>query len=130
MGHPAENRLKPAEIKKRVEKAYDLRYNKGYGQLDYVKWAKKNYGDKSEKTYCRYFLQARHLYEERWKEILEQQLSPAVDEIKKLLEDKDPKIRQKAIDQIFKYTGNDIQKVDAKVDSKVVSINVDFGNNE
>jgi len=123
------NRLKPAEVRKRVEKAYDLRYNHNYRQVDYVKWAHKNYGDKSEQQYCQYFLRARQMYEERWKDILEKQLSPAVDELQKLLQDKDSRVRQKAIDQIFKYTGNDIQKIDAKVDGGL-SISVDFGSEE
>jgi len=43
--------------------------------------------------------------------------------------DKDPKVRQRAIDQVFRYTGNDIQKVESKVDSKV-NINVSFGDDE
>ena len=39
---------------------------------------------------------------------------PAVQELVKLLADENPKIRSRAIDQIMKYTGNDITKQEIK----------------
>ena len=41
--------------------------------------------------------------------------------------DENPKIRQQAITQVFKYTGNDIQKIQAEVKG---DITVEFGNTE
>jgi hypothetical protein len=37
-----------------------------------------------------------------------------------LLASEDEKIRQRAIDQIVKYTGNDITKIEAKVQGNIV----------
>lgn len=122
-------RLTKGEVDKRIKKAYDLRYNQNMGQIEYVKWCKEHYGDKSEQTYCKYFLEAKSVYDANWKELLQRQLSPAVKELRELMLDKDPKVRQRAIDQVFRYTGNDIQKVESKVDSKV-NINVSFGDDE
>jgi hypothetical protein len=42
-----------------------------------------------------------------------------MNELFTLLSDEDPKIRQRAIDQIVKYTGNDIQKIEAKVTGNI-----------
>lgn len=118
-----------AELDRRVKKAYELRYNQGYTQARYVKWAKEEYGDKSEQQYCQYFLKARQFNDEVWKDLLERQLEPAVQELIKLMADEDPKVRQRAIDQVFRYTGNDVQKVDAKVSGEM-DIKVSFGNEE
>jgi hypothetical protein len=120
----AGNKLSSTEIDKRVQKAYDLRYNEKYTQERYVKWAKEQYADKSEQQYCQYFTKARKYYEETWKDLLEQQLQPAVQEVIRLMADEDPKVRQRAIDQVFKYTGNDIQKVQAEIKG---DININFG---
>jgi hypothetical protein len=46
-------------------------------------------------------------------------LSPAMDELFRLLADEDPKIRQRAIDQVVKYTGNDVEKIEAKIDGNI-----------
>lgn len=111
------------EIEEIVKKAYDLRYNQNYTQLQYVKWAKKEYG-KSEQTCCNYFLKAKEYHTTAWKQLLEKQLTPAVQELIRLLADDDPKIRQRAADQIMKYTGNDVQKIQAEVRG---DIKVSFG---
>ena len=118
-----------AELDRRVKQAYELRYNQGYSQAEYVKWAKEEYGDKSEQQYCQYFLKARQFNDQVWKDLLERQLEPAVHEIIKLMADEDPKVRQRAIDQVFKYTGNDIQKIDASV-AGAMDIKVSFGSDE
>ena len=114
------------EIEEIVKKAYDLRYNQNYTQQRYVKWAKEEYG-KSEQQCCAYFLKAKEYHTTAWKDLLERQLTPAVQELIRLLADEDPKIRQRAADQIMKYTGNDVQKIEAKVTD---SIQVSFGNQE
>lgn len=117
-------KLTDLEVKDRIKKAYDLRYNEKYTQERYVKWAKEEYGDKSEQQYCQYFTKARDVYEETWKDLLQQQLKPATQELIRLMADEDPKVRQRAIDQVFKYTGNDIQKIQAEVQGE---IKISFG---
>jgi len=123
----AGERISDKELKERIDKAYDLRYNQGYGQEKYVKWAKENYGDKSEQQYCQYFTKAREVYDETWKDKLQSLLGPATDELFRLLASEDQKIRQRAIDQIMKYTGNDITKVQADIKGE---INISFGSDE
>lgn len=123
----AGERISDKQLKERIDKAYDLRYNQGYGQEKYVKWAKDNYGDKSEQQYCQYFLKAREVYDETWKDKLQSLLGPATDELFRLLASEDQKIRQRAIDQIMKYTGNDITKVQADIKGE---INISFGDGE
>jgi hypothetical protein len=120
----AGERISDKELKERIDKAYDLRYNQGYGQEKYVKWAKENYGDKSEQQYCQYFTKAREVYDETWKDKLQSLLGPATDELFRLLASEDQKIRQRAIDQIMKYTGNDVTKIQADIKGE---INISFG---
>lgn len=111
------------ELTEIVEKAYDLRYNESYSQIQYVKWAKKEYG-KSEQQCCQYYLKAKHHHTIMWKDLLEKQLTPAVEELIRLMADDNPKIRQRAIDQVVKYTGNDIQKIQAEIKGDIeVSFN-------
>ena len=111
------------ELTEIVEKAYDLRYNQNYTQIKYVKWAKKEY-KKSEQQCCQYYLKAKHHHTTIWKDLLEKQLTPAVEELIRLMADDNPKIRQRAIDQIVKYTGNDIQKIQAEIKGDIqVSFN-------
>ena len=42
-----------------------------------------------------------------------------MDELYGLLGSDDEKIRQRAIDQIVKYTGNDIEKIEAKIEGNI-----------
>ena len=59
-----------------------------------------------------------------WKALLEKQLTPAVEELIRLMADENPKIRQQAISQVFKYTGNEVQKIQAEVKGDIqVSFN-------
>jgi len=115
----AGTKINDKELKDRVSKAYDLRYNQNYTQERYVEFCHKEYGDKSEQQYCQYFLKAREVYDESWKERLQKLLGPAVDELTRALASEDEKIRTRAIDQIMKYTGNDIQKIQAEVSGEV-----------
>ena len=111
------------ELTEIVEKAYDLRYNQNYTQIKYVKWAKKEY-KKSEQQCCQYYLKAKHHHTTMWKDLLEKQLTPAVEELIRLMADDNPKIRQRAIDQVVKFTGNDIQKIQAEIKGDIqVSFN-------
>lgn len=122
-------RLTQVEIDERIRKAYELRYNLDdpMTQARYVEWASEEYGDKSQQQYCQYFSNSRHIYEEGWKNKLQRLLEPAINELESLLQDDDPKIRQRAIDQIVKFTGNDVEKVEATIDQSIV---VSWGNEE
>lgn len=115
----AGTKLSDKEIKDRTKQAYHLRYEENYTQEQYVKWAKEAYGDKSEQQYCQYFLKAREYYDEAWKDKLQSLLGPATDELFRLLASEDEKVRQRAIDQIMKFTGNDVQKIQAEVKTEV-----------
>jgi len=123
----AGNKLSDKEIKDRIKKAYELRYEENYTQERYVKWAKEYYGDKSEQQLCQYFTKAKELYEETWKDLLQKQLKPATQELIRLMADENPKIRDGAIAKIFKYTGNDIQKIQADIKGE---IKVSFADDE
>ena len=114
----AGDKVNNKELQEIVEKAYDLRYNQNYGQKKYVAWAKKEYG-KSEQQCCQYFLKAKHYHTTMWKDLLEKQLTPAVEELIRLMADENPKIRQQAVNQVMKYTGNDIQKIEANVQGDI-----------
>ena len=119
----AGNKVNNKELKEIVEKAYDLRYNQNYGQKRYVAWAKKEYG-KSEQQCCQYFLKAKDYHTTVWKDLLEKQLSTVVEELIRLMGDENPKIRDAAIGKIFKYSGNEIQKIQAEVKGDIeVSFN-------
>lgn len=122
----AGNKVNNKELKEIVEKAYDLRYNQNYGQKRYVAWAKKEYG-KSEQQCCQYFLKAKDYHTTVWKDLLEKQLSPAVEELIRLMADENPKIRDAAIGKIFKYSGNEVQKIEAEVSG---DIKISFGTPE
>jgi hypothetical protein len=46
-------------------------------------------------------------------------LSPAMESLVGLMYSEDEKVRQRAIDQIVKYTGNDIEKIEAKIEGTI-----------
>ena len=117
-------KLNDKELKERIKEAYHKRYEESFTQLQYVKWAKEEYGDKSEQQLCQYFLKAKDYYNEAWKEKLSRLLSPAVDQLTLALASEDEKIRQRAIDQIMKYNGEDIQRIQAEIKGE---INISFG---
>ena len=124
----AGSKLSGAEVEERVSKCFDLRYKENYKQVQWVKYCHEHYGDKSEQQYHKYWSQAKERYTENWKEKLNKLLDPAVNELYRLIVDEDPKIRQRAIDQIVKYTGNEVTKIEG--DFKVENINLSWGENE
>ena len=114
-------KLTQAEVDNRVQTCYDLRFNSNDG-MTHKKWityCKENYDDKSEIQYSNYYAKASDLYKESWKEKLSKQLDPAVDTLIELLASDDEKIRQRSIDQIMKYTGHDIQQIEAKIEGEI-----------
>lgn len=121
-------KLPGSEIQNRVDKCFELRY-KSEGSLKFREWiayCHENYGDKSEKQYTAYWTKASEMYSEDWREKLNRTLDPAVNELISLLASEDEKIRQRAIDQIMKYTGNDVDKVENKIEGNI-TIDVNFG---
>jgi len=117
-----------AEVMARVEECYNLRYNHKFGNKQWLSHCHKTYGDKSEKTYNTYWMKSGELYKEAWQEKLSKLLEPATDELYNLLASDDAKIRQQAVNQIMKYTGNEIQRIEA--DIKVEQINLNWGDDE
>ena len=107
----AGTKLSHTEVQKRVDAFYNHRYNENKSQLQWLDYCHKTYGDKSEKQYCAYLNSAREQYDLNWKERLNKQLDPAITALQGLLHSDQEKIRQRAIDQVLKYTGNEINKV-------------------
>lgn len=122
----AGDKLPKAETERRIFKCYELRFlsPNPIRQEEWTKYCHENYGDKSELQYAQYWMHANDRYNQGWKNKLENLLEPAVDELTRLLASEDEKIRQRALDQIMKYTGNDIQKIQADIKGQV---SISFG---
>tara|TARA_R110000796_G_scaffold78717_2_gene175410 strand:- start:75 stop:485 length:411 start_codon:yes stop_codon:yes gene_type:complete len=117
----AGTKLTHTEVDERVNKCFDLRYKSDppIQQKKWVKYCHETFGDKSERQYIQYWISAREKYEEGWRSKLQKMLDPAMDELHGLLASDDEKIRQRAIDQIVKYTGNDIEKIEARIEGNI-----------
>jgi len=104
-----------------------LRYesDKPIRQEYWVRLCHTKYGDKSEQQYCQYFTQARDIWENGLQNKLEQMLEPAANQLRELLDDPNPSIRQRAIDQIMKYTGKDIER--KLIKAEINNITIGFG---
>lgn len=132
----AGQKLNKADYEKRVAKCYELRYQttpsiKHDGEDGWIGYCHKHYGDKSEITYTKYWTDAGNIYKSAWKELLAEQLTPAVHELVNLLHDDNANIRQKAIDQIFRYTHNDVQRIEHKIEGDIIlSWGGDTGNED
>jgi hypothetical protein len=72
-----------------------------------------------------YWMKASNLHKDYWREKLDSHITPAVDKMIELLASDDEKVAQKAIEQIMKYSGNEIQKID--LEARVNVIDVSFG---
>lgn len=117
----AGTKLTHTEVDERIDKCLELRYESNDAILfkGWIKYCHKHYGDKSEQQYSKYWADAKAKYEEQWRAKLNKLLDPAMDALFELLADDDPKVRQRAVDQIVKYTGNDIDKIEAKIDGSI-----------
>jgi len=113
----AGDRLNNVEVNLRVDKCLELRYqtNPPMLQREWIKYCHKHYNDKSEQQYTAYWANAKERYDESWRALLNAQLTPAVQTLIGLLASEDEKVRQRAIDQIVKYTGNDIDRSEINV---------------
>ena len=118
----AGDKLTKVEVDQRVDTCMRLRYFENDPILlrEWIKYCHKEYNDKSEQQYTQYWVMAKERYDEQWRAKLQKMLDPAMNELYALLASDDEKIRQRAIDQIVKYTGNDIQKIEAKIDGNIV----------
>jgi len=123
----AGKRISEKEMQERVMEAYELRYesDKPIRQEDWVRLCHTKYGDKSEQQYCQYFTQARDIWENGLQNKLEQMLEPAANQLRELLDDPNPSIRQRAIDQIMKYTVRDIER--KLIKAEINNITIGFG---
>ena len=117
------------EVELRAKECYKLRYetSPSITQEKWVEYCHENYNDRSEQQYCSYWAKAKDMYQEGWKERLDGLLGPAVDKITELLASEDSSDHKEAVKMIFKFTGNDIQKIQAEVRGEV---KVNFGDNE
>jgi len=116
------NKLPQNQIEERITKCFELRYNnegRAFGHKEWLEYCQKNYGDKSPNSYTDYWMEASRRYKIFWKEKLDLHLAPAVERMTELLEHEDPKVIQKAIEQIFKYSGNDVEKIDMNVNGQI-----------
>ena len=125
----AGNKLPKAETEKRIMKCFQLRFQSDnpIRQEKWIEYCHEQYGDKSELQYHQYWARAFERYNSGWKAKLENLLDPAIDELTRLLASEDDKIRQRALDQIMKYSGNDVIRVQADVKGE---INISFGESE
>ena len=127
----AGRKLTHTEVDERIDKCLELRYKADQPilQKEWIKYCEQNYGDKSPQQYTQYWISAREKYEENWRAKLNRMLDPAMEQLFGLLGSDDEKIRQRAIDQIVKYTGNDIEKIEAKIEGNI-ELNWGDTNNE
>ena len=126
----AGDRLNKVEFDKRVDACFKLRYESDapITQDRWVEYCHEQYGDKSEQSYCHYWAKAKEKYDDGWKEKLSKLLGPAADKIREGLESEDARTYQRAIDQVMKYTGNDVERVE--VEGNITYFKAKFGDND
>lgn len=126
--HSTRERLTLVEVQRRVDKCIDLRYkaDKPILQREWIDYCQSNYNDKSVPQYINYWMTAKEQYEEGWRGSLENLIEPAIDVLREGLSSNNPLVKSKTIDQIMKYSGNDIQKHHVLTQE----IQVGFGNEE
>jgi len=106
------SRLTNVEIQRRVDDCILLRYKaeKPILQREWLDYCESKYGDKSKPQYLNYWMTAKEQYEEGWRGNLENLIEPAIDVLRQGLSSDNHYVRSKTIDQIWKMSGNDIQK--------------------
>jgi hypothetical protein len=122
----AGTRIPQDEYDDRVKQCYTFRFENKYPFTvkNWIEYCKEHYPDKSGLMYTKMWADAGQLHEEGWRELLNKQLTPASQELIRLLADENPKIRHEAAKSIFKYTGNEINK--QEITGTVDVINVRF----
>lgn len=101
------------EVESRARKCHELRYetSPSIRQEDWIQYCHDHYGDRSELQYTQYWMKAKEMNDNLWQNQLQGLVGPAVVELRELLQSDNLQVRQRAIDQIMKYSGNDVQKV-------------------
>ena len=115
-------KLSQNAVEERVNKCFELRFNNqgtNFGHKEWIAYCKENYGDKSENTYTDYWMESSRRHKKFWKDKMDNQLSFAVDKMIEMLEHEDPRVVQKAIEQLFKYSGNDVEKIDMNIEGDI-----------
>ena len=109
---PDYKRLTAVEIQRRVDECILLRYkaDKPILQREWIDYCKEKWGDKSVPQFLNYWVTAKEQYEEGWRGSLENLIEPAIDVLREGLSSDNHYVRSKTIDQIWKMSGNDIQK--------------------
>lgn len=123
----AGDRLTTAQVLERVDKCLELRYtsDRPILQKQWIAYCHDTYGDKSEQQYHAYWASAKEKYEEGWRAKLDGMLEPAMEVLLELLHSDNNQVRQRAIDQILKYSGNDIDK--QAIDITIKDIDTQWG---
>ena len=115
------------EVEARVNKCHELRFEQepGITHTDWQEYCAENYGDRSQQQYTEYWMKSSTRYKEAWKEKLDTLIDPAVDKLTELLRSENDQISQRAVDQVFKLSGNITDKVEADVN--VTQIDTKWG---
>jgi hypothetical protein len=123
----AGTKLPHSIVDERIQTCYDLRYkdNNTFTHVQWQAYCHEHYNDKSEQQYTAYWMSASNLHKDYWREKLDAHISPAVDKMIELLASDDEKVAQKAIEHIMKYTGNDVQKIEADINLKQIDVKFD-----
>jgi len=101
----------------RVQQCYTRRFEnkEAYTVKDWLAYCKEHYPEKSQQQHTKMWSDAGDLHTQAWKERLNHMLGPATERINELLQSDNPNDHKEAIKMVFKYSGNEIQKVEANV---------------
>ena len=124
----AGSRLPQDEYDRRVKECYTLRFEnkEPFGIKHWLEYCKKHYDDKSQQQHTKMWSDAGDMYQDAWKAKLNNMLGPATDRIYELLASDNPNDQKEAIKMVYKYTGNEVEKIDSNVKQETV-IKVNFG---
>ena len=116
------------EVFNRASECYKLRFEStpSITQEKWVEHCHEVYGDRSEQTYCSYWAKAKDMFDEEWRTRLSNMLGPATDRIRDLLASDNPNDYKEGVRMVYKYTGNEVEKIDSNVKQET-TIKVNFG---
>ena len=106
------SRLPQPAIQRRIDECIDLRYKSDVPilQREWIEHCRDKYGDKSVPQYINYWVSAKEQYEEKYRGMLDNLIEPAIQGLREGLSSDNHYVRSKTIDQIWKMSGNDVQK--------------------
>ena len=113
-------------VEQRAKECYRLRYEStpSITQEKWVEYCHEHYGDRSEQQYCAYWAKAKEMFDDAWKNRLNTMLGPATQRIQDLLDSDNPNDYKEGVRMVYKYTGNDVERINAEVKG---DIKVSFG---